>query len=221
MKEAPPEHREECYCCRRPKKHCLCGGARPFATRTRFVILMHSKEAHKQRTGTARLAKLCLTNAELLIGKDFTKDERVNSLLRDPAYAPFLLYPGPAAVSFSTLARERLPAGKTPLVFVVDGTWRGAKSLLNKNRSILALPRVSFSANYVSQFKIKKQPLPHCVSTIEAIYYLCKEAQEAGYEDLGAREENLMTLFKNLVDTQLDYQKGKGRRREGERRAGL
>lgn len=211
---ALPAHREECYTCRRPKRNCLCGSAKPFATRMRFVILMHTKEAHKQRTGTARLAKLCLENSELIIGTDFTHNERINSLIQDPAYAPFVLYPGPAAVDFKTLAKERLPAGKTPLVFVIDGTWRGAQRVLRKSHNVRALPRLSFSRGYVSQFKIKKQPLAHCVSTIEAVYYLCREAQEAGYEKLGGREEILMSIFKELVDTQLGYQKGKGRRRE-------
>ena len=171
------------------------------------MILMHAKEAHKQRTGTARLAKLCLTNAELLTGIDFTRDERVNSLLQDPSYSPFILYPGPKALNFKTSGRELAAAGKTPLIFVVDGTWRGARSVLNKSRNIRALPRLSFSGSYVSQFVIKKQPMAHCVSTIEAVYYLCKEAEEAGYENLNAQSEILMAIFKKMVDTQINYER--------------
>ena len=52
--------------------------------------------------------------------------------------------------------------------------------------------------------------MPHCVSTIEAIYYLCKEAEEAGYENLNGQNEVLMSIFKKLVDTQINYQKEKG-----------
>lgn len=207
--------RGECYTCRRAKVNCLCGIIKPFATRMRFVILMHTKEARTQRTGTARLAKLCLTNSELLIGTDFTRDERLNSLLRDPSYAPFVLYPGPKAVNFRTLEKELIgPEGKIPLVFVIDGTWVCAKRLINKSQNIRALPRLSFSRGYISRFAIKKQPMEHCISTIEAIYYLCKEAQEAGYEDLKGQSETLMTVFKELVDIQLGYQRGKGKRRE-------
>jgi len=172
------------------------------------VILMHAKEDQKQKTGTARLAKLCLSNAELLIGTDFTHNERVNSLLRDPSCSSFVLYPGLKAVNFKTLGNELATEGKTLLVFVIDGTWRGARSLLNKSRNIRALPRLSFSGSYSSQFVIKRQPMAHCVSTIEAIYYLCEEAQEAGYESLKAQNGILMAIFKKLVDTQLDYQRG-------------
>lgn len=211
---APADYRGECYACRRAKKNCLCGGVKPFATRTRFVILMHDKEAHKQRTGTPRLARLCLTNSELIVGTDFTRNERVNALIQDPAYSPFVLYPGPDAANFKTLGAAALPAGKTPLVFVIDGTWRGARSLLNKSPNVRALPRLSFAGSYVSQFKIKKQPMAHCVSTIEAIYYLCREAEAAGYEELGAGPEVLMDLFKKLVDTQIRCQRANGRPRE-------
>jgi DTW domain-containing protein YfiP len=180
----------------------------------RFVILMHEEEAKKQRTGTGRLAKLCLTNSELLVGVDFTADERVNALIKDPSYLPFVLYPGPDAANFAALGKEALPEGKTPLIFVVDGTWRTARSILAKSSNVRALPRLSFSRSYISQFRIKRQPREYCLSTIEAIYYLCKEAEEAGLERPDARREGLMTVFKKMVDTQLGYAVGRRRRRE-------
>ncbi|MCX5785925.1 MAG: DTW domain-containing protein [Elusimicrobia bacterium] len=212
LKDARSDNREECYACYRAKKNCLCDGIKPFSTRMHFVILMHAKEAKRQKTGTARLAKLCLTNSELLIGTDFTSNDRVNSLLRDPSYSPFVLYPGPKAVNFKTPGNDLPgPEGKTLLIFVIDGTWACAKSLLNRSQNIRALPRLSFSRSYISRFAIKKQPREHCVSTIEAIYYLGKEAEEAGYENLNAQSETLMVVFKKLVDTQINYQGHMGR----------
>lgn len=210
--QLPPRHREECYTCRRVKANCLCGSIKPFHTRLHFVILMHDDEAKLQRTGTGRLAKLCLTNAELIIGTDFTRDQRVNALLKDPAYTPFVLYPGPLTVNFGTLGNDAFPPGKTPLIFVIDGTWRSAKSILYKSKNVSALPRLSFARNYLSQFK--KQPREHCVSTIEAIYYLCQEAEAAGHEDCRAQKEVLMTVFKKMVATQLRYSQEVHQRRE-------
>ncbi|MDT8286437.1 MAG: tRNA-uridine aminocarboxypropyltransferase [Elusimicrobiales bacterium] len=211
---APAPVREECYVCFRAKKNCLCGSVKPFATRMRFVILMHTKEARKQRTGTARLAWMCLENAELFIGTEFARDERVNSLLRDPAYAPFVLYPGPTAVNFKGMDRAALPEGKVPLVFVIDGTWNTARTLLNKSPNVKVLPRLSFAGNYVSRFAIKRQPKPHCVSTIEAIYHLCREAEDAGYEKLGAAPGVLMEILRKLVDIQLLHSRRHHHRRE-------
>lgn len=218
MKEEPVNVREQCYVCRRVKKHCLCGSAKPFATRTRFVILMHEEEARKQKTGTGRLAKMCLSNSELLVGIDFSADARVNALLADPAYVPFVLYPGPKAVSLRALGGDALPEGKAPLVFVIDGTWRTARSILSKSRNVRALPRLSFARPYVSKFSIKRQPMAHCVSTIEAIYYLCAEAEEAGLEPPNPAKEVLPDLLKKVVDTQVFYRKTVGRRREENKR---
>lgn len=219
MKAPPPvPHREHCYVCRRVKKHCLCGSVKPFATRTRFVILMHEEEAKKQKTGTGRLARLCLANAELLVGIDFSANSRVNELLADPAYAPFVLYPGPSAANFAALPAGALPEGKTPLVFVIDGTWRTARSILAKSRNVRGLPRLSFERPYVSKFSIKRQPMAHCVSTIEAVYHLIGEAGEAGLEAAGAAREVLPDLLKKIVDTQVFYRKTVGRRREDNKR---
>ena len=214
--DAPPavKYREYCYACRRAKVNCLCGSIRPFATRMRFVILMHSEEARNQKTGTGRLAGLCLENSELLVGTDFSNDERVNALLADPSYVPFVLYPGPGAVSFAGLGESAAPPGKTILIFVIDGTWRTARSLLNKSRNVRGLPRISFSRAYLSQFAIKRQPRPHCVATIEAVYHLCREAEEAGREELGRKAEVLMAVFGKLVETQLRYSREHRHRRE-------
>jgi len=212
--EPQPEYREECYICHRPKQMCLCDSIKQFSTNMRFVILMHDKEAKDQRTGTGRLAHLCLENSELLVGVDFTENKRVNELIKDPAYVPYVLYPGPSAVNFSMLEQNGFTAGKTILIFVIDGTWRTAKSIINKSKNIQLLPRISFSGSYISQFKIKKQPKDYCVSTIEAIYYLCREAESAGYEKLSGSETALMTVFKKMVDIQLSYSSRFHKRRE-------
>ncbi len=214
MDSADTAHREYCYTCRRIKRHCLCGEIKPFRTGMRFVILMHEEEAKKQKTGTGRLARLCLENSELLVGVDFSRDARVNALLADPAYVPFVLYPGPTAVNFAGLDASAVPPGKTMLVFVIDGTWRTARTLLNRSPNVRALPRISFSGSYLSQFRIKKQPLAHCVSTIEAIYYLCGEAEAAGREKPCRGREVLMDVFRKMVETQLRYAREHRRRRE-------
>ncbi len=201
------KHREQCYTCFRAKINCLCDNIKPFSTKMHFVILMHTKEARREKTGTARLAKLCLTNAELLIGNDFSQNERVNALIQDPAYYPLVLFPGRNALNFSAHGNSRLnPKGKKLLIFVIDGTWSCAKKILNKSSNLQLLPRLSFSKSYISRFIIKRQPKEHCISTIEAIYYLCKEAEKAGCENLEKQPEILMLLFKKLVNTQISYQ---------------
>ena len=200
-------YREECYTCFRAKKNCLCGSIRPFDTKMHFVILMHTKEARREKTGTARLAKACLKNSELLIGNDFTENERINTLIQDSSFFPLVLFPAPDAFNFSTLKQTFNKEEKKLLIIVIDGTWSCAKKILNRSKNLHSLPKLSFSGQYISGFEFKKQPEKHCISTIESIYYLCREAEETGHEALHGKNETLMTLFKTLVDTQICYQK--------------
>ena len=67
--------RDFCYKCFRPKDSCVCEVLKPFDPGIKFVFLMHPKEAKKQRTGTGRLASLCLPESEILMGKH-TKNKR-------------------------------------------------------------------------------------------------------------------------------------------------
>ena len=48
--------REICYKCLRSKENCFCRFLNPFDSGIKFVILMHPKEAKRQRTGTGRIA---------------------------------------------------------------------------------------------------------------------------------------------------------------------
>lgn len=200
--------RDYCYKCYRAKKTCLCESIKPFLSNMHLVILMHPKEARKQRTGTGRLANLSLINSELIIDTVFTKNEKVNSLLEDKSYYPVVLFPTNDAIKFKSGFENNLKvelSEKKLLVFVIDGTWSCAKKMLNRSKNLTQLKKLSFSNKYKSQFTIKRQPKENCLSTIEAIYYLFREYENAGFENLNGFHENLMTLFKKLVGIQLDY----------------
>ena len=86
---------ERCYKCFRPISHCLCEYAKPeIDSGIKFLFLMHPKEAKHQRTGTGRLSHVALKDSEILVGLDFSKDQRFNQLMNDPQYFPVMMYPG-------------------------------------------------------------------------------------------------------------------------------
>ncbi len=199
-----------CMKCFRPMKTCYCKYIEPFDSGVKFVFLMHPKEAYKQRTGTGRLAHLTLINSEILIGVDFTENEKLNNLLNDNAYMPLLLYPGDDAWSAQTesegKALKEMLGKKTLLVIVVDSTWFFAKKILRLSKNIQHLQKISFKAGYKSQFQFKTQPEEGCLSTIESCYYLINELKTAGIcNDVPA--EPLMNIFKRMVSFQLESQK--------------
>lgn len=164
---------------------------------------MHPKEAKRQRTGTGRLACAGILGAEILVGIDFSQNDRLNALLFDERYVPFLLYPGKDAQNATSPAIFEKLNGKTPLVVIIDSTWFCSKKMLRLSSNVSSLPKITFSGSYRSLFTFKREPSPECVSTIESCYYLIKEFSEAGIAKSDGSEESLIKAFKEMVRFQL------------------
>ncbi len=183
---------------------CLCGLIHPFDTRTRFVILMHPKEARKQKSGTGRLCHLLLKNSRLHVGVDFDNDSEVCALIEDPNYTSVLLFPAPQAVNLSQDGYRSLTGHQGKLqIFVVDGTWSLAGKILRLSENLRALPAVSFTPRQPSNYQFKKQPRAECLSTLESIHLLLELGQEQGVESADKAIEQLPKIFERLVQIQL------------------
>lgn len=208
---APRENfRENCYRCFRPRASCFCDHIQPFEPRTRIVILMHPKENRKQRTGTGRLAHLCISGSRLFPGQDFTDFPEVNRLIEDPALFPTVLFPDETSRDISRDGIE-IPAGRRLLVFVPDGTWRQARKILRLSPNLQDLPHIRFSPPEISRFLIKKEPRPNFVSTIESIHHLLGELERLGLEPAGLPRARLLDILDRLVRFQMDHASGRRR----------
>src|SRR4051812_3448226 len=95
---APPrEPRAVCQRCRRPERVCYCAELPSLPTpQVRVLLLQHPRE-RDMAIGTARMASLCLPDAELWVGADWTSCPALDAALSDPARPAALLYPGPGA----------------------------------------------------------------------------------------------------------------------------
>ena len=181
--------------CRRPEVVCYCRFATPIDTRTRVVILQHPRERDVP-INTARIAPLCLPNAELHVGVDWSArpdfDDR----------SAILLYPGPGARDIEAAP----PVGPVTLV-VVDGTWSQAKTVVRDNPRLAALPRYAFRPAAPSDYRIRKEPDDDCVSTIEALAHVL-----GVLEGDPERMRGMLAPFRAMVDAQLAYiARGEGR----------
>jgi len=165
---------------------------------------MHPKEAKRQRTGTGRIAHAGLLESEILVGIDFTKNNRLKELLSDPQYYPVLLYPGDDAWTAEKEGLKEELQNKTLLVIVIDSTWFCSHKMITYSTNIMALPKLSFSGTYQSIYTFKHEPRPECVSTIESCYYLIKEMQTAAIIPASVDPESLMTAFREMVRFQLE-----------------
>lgn len=205
--------REICVKCFRPKSNCFCRFLKNFDAGVKYVFLMHPKEAKRQRTGTGRISAAGLEGSEIIMGIDFSENEKLNRLLSDPKYFPVLLYPGPDAYNAKTEGFKEKIGDKKLLAIIIDSTWFCSRKMIRLSKNINSLPKISFYGSYESIFTFKKEPFPECVSTIETCYYLNKELKGEGIldgkgnwesdEDFSAKNESLMDAFKEMIKFQL------------------
>ena len=174
---------------------------KPLQTNTKFVILMHPKEFKKTKNGTGHLTNNSLENCEVHIGIDFTNNERINSLINNPEYEAFVLYPDENAIK---LNEEKLSSKKTSLIFIIDSTWPCSKKILRLSKNLSALRKVSFVHNKSSQFMIKTQPNEHCLSTIESTLCVLEQLNRQNIENIESTSlDNFLEPFKKMVEYQI------------------
>ena len=194
---------ERCYRCFKPESACLCKYTKELDTGVKFVLLMHTKEAKRQRTGTGNIAHISLKDSEIIVGLEFTHNKRLQELLNDPKYFPVMMYPGQEAWTAKSEGFKQAVGNRTLLVLILDATWFCAKKIIDHNPFLLELPRVSFYGDYRSIFTFKHEPKPEYISTIESCYYFIKELQENNMVDSAIDPEPMMNAFKQMIKFQL------------------
>ena len=194
-------YRKLCTKCLRSVKSCFCESLSSFSTWAEFRILMHPKEAKNEKVGTGRLANVCLKNCKIIMGINFSESVEVQKLLKNEEYYPMVLYPGENSHNIS---EGPLKIGnKRPLIFVIDGTWSCAKTMMRESPVLHHLPRLSFTSDTLSRFAVKLQPDYRCLSTIESIHKLLDGLNTWEHENLKGRHDILISTLDRLVKDQI------------------
>ena len=151
-----------CPHCRRPASMCVCPAISPMAHRTGVTVVQHPSE-RDHAFNTARLAGMALSGARVLVAWA----DRSGRLVCDVELPPdaAVLFPSPEAEDLASLPAHRRPSH----LVVLDGTWSQAKSLYRHNPWLQALPHVSLSPAAPSGYLVRREPAPHCLSTVESI----------------------------------------------------
>ena len=203
------QYRDLCIRCLQPSFGCYCAHVQRFDSKIDFVVLIHPIEV-KRRIATGRMASLTLENSHLITGQDYTHDVGVNSILTDPNRHPVILYPGRLSHNISPLSRDEkiglFPEGKKLTIFVIDGTWHTARKTMHHSQNLKKVPRICFSPEKPSNFRVRKQPHPACVSTIEAIHHTIELIGDTQGFDTASREHDKLTyVFDKMVELQLHF----------------
>jgi len=189
----------------RPSSTCICKHISPFHTKTRFIILMHPKEYRKEKVGTGLMTKLQLENSEIIVGIDFTNNNRVNEILTKEKSCSFLLYPGQDNFNLSIRKKPEINSfmGNNPHIFLLDGTWPCARKMFKLSKNLQKLKRVSFDNKIKSKFIIKQQPKALCLSTIESVYTVLNLLKKADLEQ--CETKGFLIPFEKMIAYQLEY----------------
>jgi DTW domain-containing protein YfiP len=174
-----------------------------------FVVLIHKIEA-RRRIATGRMSNLLLKHSALIEGDNFDSHPQVNAMIARDDVFPVVLYPGRGSVDLSAAPREELsrlaPAGKRLLVFVIDGTWATARRTMRLSTNLSRLPRVCFSPRRESQFKVRKQPAAHCLSTLEAIHEMIELLGDSqGFNTASREHDHMLDIFSFMVERQRKF----------------
>jgi DTW domain-containing protein YfiP len=204
-----PKYRVICEACDQPDFCCYCAQISAFDPLISFVILIHPIEV-KRRIATGRMSHLSLKNSYLIEGQDYTHNSKVNALLEDKDYHSVVLYPGINSQNLSIMnQREKtavFPREKRLRIFVVDGTWATARKMMRLSENLKTLPRVCFSPDKPSNFRVRKQPHPQCYSTIEAIHHTIELVGDSqGFAVKNRLHDRLLRVFEYMVERQLQF----------------
>ncbi|MFK2821988.1 tRNA-uridine aminocarboxypropyltransferase [Arcobacter sp. YIC-80] len=200
------ENLKKCYKCYRPKTSCSCENIQiKLKTKTKFVILMHPKEFKKTKNGTGFMTRNSIKNCEVIIGVDFTNNKKVNKLIEDKNFSPYLLYPHEQSIKIN---KEIINDNKNLLIFILDSTWPCSKKMLKQSLNLQKLPKLSFEHDLKSNFKFKTQPQDECLSTIESTFCLLQELHNQEIENFKSNNLDTFLLpFHKMVEYQLNCMK--------------
>ncbi|MGE5086648.1 MAG: tRNA-uridine aminocarboxypropyltransferase [Bacillota bacterium] len=208
LSQQAPKYRELCLKCIQPKFSCYCSHVQAFDPAVDFVVLIHPIEA-KRRIATGRMSHLVLQKSFLICGQDYSADVQVNQILNDPQRFCVMLYPGRQSQNLTYLTEaersELFPSDKRLTIFVIDGTWATAIKTVRQSQNLQALPRICFTPDKVSNFRVRKQPQDFCYSTIEAIHQTIELIGRSQGFDVDSRiHDRLLHVFDRMVETQIE-----------------
>jgi DTW domain-containing protein YfiP len=188
---SPDAPREICQRCRRPTRVCFCDRLLQIPSKTHVVFIQHPLES-RVAISTCRMAHLSLPNSELHVALNAEDIPRLVATLKEPGTA--LLFPADDATDVEAL--------QTPpkTLVVVDGTWDNAKKLFQRSPLLKALPRIGFVPPAPGNYRIRKEPAEHCLSTIEAIAQVLEKLERAP-----GRFTPMLAAFDRMVDLQLGF----------------
>lgn len=153
------------------------------------------------------MSHLCLQDSHLIKGQNYSNSEELNSLLADPEYHSVILYPGQNSKNITSLTEKERSSqflkNKKLRIVVIDGTWATAAKMVHQSENLQKLPRICFTPEKPSNFRVRKQPESYCYSTIEAIHHTIDLFSQS--KSVQRPHDHLIEVFNSMVEKQLSF----------------
>ena len=180
--------RVTCERCSRPQTVCYCHLIRPVANRWPVQILQHHKEAGHP-LNTARIAALSLAHCAVLPCSDTSNDADLQHGVLAQGCQPILIYPSAASVPIDSLDLQPSNA----LLFI-DASWRKSRRLYLQSPWLQGLPACHVRPASPSRYRLRKEPQPHCLSTLEAIVSVLEAVGDSSAESANSPASMLAVM---------------------------
>ena len=141
-----------CSLCQISKQHCICHLRQSQKSHLAFCLFMYDSEVLKP-SNTGRLIADCFEDTHAFLWSRTEIDPKIIELLNSDKYQPFIVFPKDYASEDQIYFEEKPDADqcrhseinldKTPLLILLDGTWREASKIFRKSPYLKRLPILS------------------------------------------------------------------------------
>ncbi|MGX9463183.1 tRNA-uridine aminocarboxypropyltransferase [Shewanella sp. A14] len=193
-----------CNLCLLGELFCTCKHRQYLRTNVSFMLIMYNDEVLKP-TNSGRLIADLIPDTHAFLWTRTNPNNAMLALLSDPYYQPFLVFPQQYVENDQTIVEhisaESLSSQqgqqKTPLLVMLDGSWREAIKMYRKSPYLHQMPVLSFAPETLATYSLRKGSHDFQLGTAE----VAALALAAAHEPQNA--EALSTWFDLFVESSL------------------
>jgi len=194
---------ERCENCRIGVKFCICQYKPPCTSNAAFLLLMWDDEVLKP-SNTGRLIADLITDTHAFIWKRTEIDESLLTLINDPIYQPYVVFPADFANENQQVVNQIEainPPAKKPLFIILDGSWREAKKMFRKSPYLDKFPVLSINLDTQDErYRLRKANGDDRLATAEVAAHVLRCYGEIESKEI--ENGNLLDLWFDTFNQQ-------------------
>lgn len=159
-------HTARCERCRVVATQCICARRPAVRTRAAVCLLMHPTEPLRP-SNTGWLVADVVADTFAFAWSRTQPDPDLLALLRDSAWAPFVVFPADAAAAPRVARTVTVAPGRCPLFVVLDGTWAETRKMFRRSPYLDGFPLLELPAGEPSRYCLRRNHFPAHLCTAE------------------------------------------------------